>query len=85
VTTRVLDLPPDLVLHNGKIVTVDSHFSIAEAVAVKEDRFIAVGGNEEILALSGPKTEAINLRGRTVLPGLIDSHNHMTDVEFGMG
>ena len=71
--------PPDLVLHHGKIVTVDPQFRIAEAMAVKGDRLLAVGASDEILRLAGPKTERIDLAGRTVLPGLIDSHSHPPD------
>jgi predicted amidohydrolase YtcJ len=66
----------DLILHNGKIVTVDSSFSVAEAVAVKAGRIEAVGTNKAVLAQKGPKTRVIDLRGKTVLPGLIDAHVH---------
>lgn len=67
---------PDLVLHHGKIVTVDPGFRIAEALAVKGGRILAVGSNAEILALAGPETQRLDLGGKTVLPGLIDSHTH---------
>ena len=66
----------DLILHNGKIVTVDSQFRIAEAVAVTGDRVAAVGRNADVLKLAGPQTRKVDLRGKTVLPGLIDSHVH---------
>ena len=67
----------DLILHNGKIVTVDSAFSIAEAVAVKDGRVVAVGRNADVLARErGPKTQVIDLKGQTVLPGLTDTHMH---------
>lgn len=66
----------DLVLHHGKIVTVDRQFAIAQAVAIHGERILAVGGNEEILKLAGPKTAQVDLGGKTVLPGLIDSHVH---------
>ena len=69
-------LKPDKVLLNGKIVTVDEDFSIAEAVAIKDGRFIAVGSNADIRTLIGPDTEEIDLEGRTVLPGFIDPHVH---------
>ena len=72
------DGPPDLIVHNAKVVTVDGTFSIAEAFAVRSDRLVAVGRNEDVLKLAGPKTERIDLGGRTVLPGLIDSHAHPT-------
>jgi len=70
-------LAPDTILHHGKIVTVDAKFSIAEAVAIKNGRFIAVGSNDEILALAGEKTEKVDLEGRTVLPGFNDAHVHL--------
>ncbi|MBI2820988.1 MAG: amidohydrolase family protein, partial [Acidobacteria bacterium] len=70
-------LAPDKILHNGKIVTVDKDFSMAEAVAIKDGRFLAVGSNAEILPLAGARTEKIDLGGKTVLPGLRDSHVHL--------
>ena len=69
--------PADLVLHHGKVVTVDARFQIAEALAVRGQRIVAVGGNEEVLRLAGPQTRRIDLGGKTVLPGLIDSHLHL--------
>ncbi len=67
---------PDLILYNGKIVTVDSAFSIAQALAIRGDRFVAVGADDAVRRLAGPATRAIDLRGRTVIPGLIDGHLH---------
>src|SRR5437870_5576236 len=66
----------DLILHNGKIVTVDPEFSIRQAVAIKDGKIAAIGTNQTILAERGAKTRAIDLHGRTVLPGLFDSHVH---------
>jgi predicted amidohydrolase YtcJ len=67
----------DLILHNGKIVTVDNAFSIQQAVAVGDGRIVAVGKSADILrGWRGAKTEVVDLRGRTVLPGLFDSHVH---------
>jgi len=68
---------PTLILTNGKIVTVDGTFSIAQAVAVTGERISAVGTTKEILALAGPRTERIDLQGKTVIPGLIDNHMHL--------
>lgn len=67
----------DLVLINGKIVTVDDRFSIAQAVAVKDDRIVAVGTNADVLAFAGAATRRIDLGGKTVVPGLIDNHMHL--------
>lgn len=66
----------DLILHNGKIVTVDPKFSVAQAVAVKGGRITAVGTNAAVLKERGSATRVVDLGGRTVLPGLIDSHVH---------
>jgi predicted amidohydrolase YtcJ len=67
---------PDIILTNGKIITVDDQFRIAQAVAVRGDRIAAVGTNQEITRLAGPNTRRIDLRGRSVVPGLIDNHAH---------
>jgi len=68
-----------LILHNGRIVTVDAGFSIVQAMAVRGSRIVAVGGNEEILRLKTAGTELLDLEGRMVLPGLIDTHVHACD------
>jgi hypothetical protein len=65
------------VLRNGKIITVDEKFTIAQAVAVKGDRIIAEGTTQQIDALAGSNTRRIDLKGKTVLPGLIDNHAHL--------
>jgi predicted amidohydrolase YtcJ len=67
----------DLILSNGKIVTVDDRFTIAQAVAIKGNRIVAIGANQEMDRLAAPNARRINLRGRTVIPGLIDNHNHL--------
>ncbi len=66
----------DVVLLNGKIVTVDDQFHVAEALAIKGERIMDVGHNADIEKLKGPNTQAVDLRGRTVIPGLIDNHAH---------
>src|SRR5262249_15696555 len=68
----------DLILHNAKVVTVDRSFSIGQALAVQDGKVLRVGTNEDVLKLRGPKTEVIDLGGKAVLPGLIDSHTHPT-------
>jgi predicted amidohydrolase YtcJ len=66
----------DTVLLGGKIVTVDDRFTIAEALAVKGERIVAVGSTADIEKLKGPATRVVDLNGRTVIPGLIDNHAH---------
>ncbi len=67
----------DLLLINGKIIIVDAEFSTKEAVAVKDGKIMATGSTKEMKKLKGDETEVINLKGKTVLPGLYDSHLHM--------
>jgi hypothetical protein len=69
----------DVILTNGKIITVDDQFSIAQAIAVRGDRIVAVGTNQEINRLAGPSTQRIDLRGRAVTPGFIDNHAHFQE------
>ena len=70
----------DTVYINGKIITMDTNLSIAEAVAIKFERFVKVGSTEEINKTVGEDTRVIDLEGKTVVPGLIDSHCHMMAV-----
>jgi predicted amidohydrolase YtcJ len=70
---------PDLVITNGKIITVDSEFSIAQAVAAKDGKIVAVGTDDEIKTFIGEKTKVINLKGNTMLPGINDTHCHISD------
>lgn len=72
-----LHAAPSLILHHGKVVTVNKDFRIAEALAINADgRIAAVGSNDEILALKDNSTQILDLAGKTVLPGLMDSHVH---------
>jgi predicted amidohydrolase YtcJ len=73
---RCADAAPDLIVHHGRIVTVDAAFSVQEAMAVEGNRIVRVGGNDEILNLKGAGTMVMDLQGLMVLPGLIDSHTH---------
>ncbi len=66
----------DTILLNGKVVTVDDRFSIVEAVAIRGQRVIAVGKNADVLELQGSGTKMLDLKKRTVVPGLIDNHAH---------
>ena len=68
--------PVDVILTGGKVITVDEKFTIAQALAVKGDRIVAVGSNDDISSLAGPATRRIDLAGRAVVPGMIDNHAH---------
>jgi len=76
VPAGALEASADRIFINGNILTVDEDFSVTEAIAVQNDRLLAVGTNEEILALAGAATQTTDLNGRTVVPGLIDNHMH---------
>ena len=67
---------PDTILINGKIVTLDSRSAVAMGLAVTDGRITATGSTDDVRKLAGPSTRVIDLRGRTVIPGLIDSHLH---------
>src|SRR5215472_8672546 len=68
---------PELILHNGRLTTLDRANPVARAAAIRDGRFIAVGDDAEILPLAGPETKRIDLKGRSALPGLIDNHLHI--------
>ena len=68
----------DMVLYNGKILTADDNFTIVQAVAVRDGKFLARGTTAEIMPLAGPKTRRIELQGKSVIPGFIESHSHPT-------
>ena len=79
------ELAPDLIITNAKIYTMDAPAGaacgrVADAVAVKDGRFVAVGSDAEIESLAGPTTEQISAGGRTIIPGIFDSHNHFMEV-----
>jgi predicted amidohydrolase YtcJ len=76
--TSVQAADADLILHNGKVVTVDPKFTVRQALAVQGGQILRVGTNEEVLKTKGPQTKVVDLGGKMVLPGLIDSHVHPT-------
>ena len=64
----------DIVLYNGKILTADENFTIAEAVAIRDGKFLAIGETDRILAMAGPQTGKLDLKGKTVTPGILEMH-----------
>ncbi len=78
---------PDMILYNGKIVTMDdtstgaSPGRIFQAISLRDRRIQALGSDAEILSYAGPATERINLQGKTVIPGIVDSHTHIHNNE----
>ena len=71
-------MDPELIVFNADIRTVDQSQNRAEAFAIKDGRFVAVGNNEEVLDLKGATTESINANGASIVPGFIDSHTHLS-------
>ncbi|MBI4464084.1 MAG: amidohydrolase family protein [Acidobacteria bacterium] len=78
---------PDLIVVNGRIATLDAQLREVQAMAVRDHRILALGTNDEMRFLAGPRTEILDAKGRRVLPGLIDSHTHphMWGVEHWLG
>src|SRR4051794_2075528 len=74
---RALSGPADLILTNGKIITVDPAFTIAQAIAIAGDRILAVGPDAAMAAMAGPATRVVDLKGKAVIPGITDGHAHM--------
>jgi len=78
------DPSPDLILHGGRIYTVDGRDRVVDAVAIRDGRFVAVGATDEVRGLAGPRTRQVALGGRAVVPGFIDGHPHMDLVGLGL-
>src|SRR5262245_8359451 len=82
VSTKLINYP-DLIIHNAKIVTMDDLTPTGppgrtyQAMAVKNERVQFLGTNTEILDLAGPQTQKLDMKGRTVIPGMIDTHIHL--------
>ncbi len=78
---QAINAPPDAIFYNGKIITVDSSFTIQQAFAVRGDQYLAVGNNAKIHALAGKNTRVVDLKGAAVIPGLSDNHDHLYNSE----
>src|SRR5262249_42922720 len=81
---RILDTAADTILYNARIHTLDAAQPTASAVAIRDGRFVGVGDEADLQPLANGRTERINLHGRTVVPGLNDTHNHMSAVGLGL-
>jgi predicted amidohydrolase YtcJ len=77
---KIKDLSPDLIALNGRIYALDAADTIAQAIAIKDGRFLAIGSDAEIERLAGASTQRVDLAGRAVIPGIFDSHVHMLEV-----
>jgi predicted amidohydrolase YtcJ len=69
----------DTVLVHGTVLTVDERDSVAQGLAIRDGRIIAVGADAHVMKLAGPKTKVIDLHGRTATPGIIDTHSHYSE------
>ena len=80
VTAAQVPLPrppaPDVIFINGRVITVDRNFTIAEGVAIAGDRILTIGNSDQLRSLAGPSTRIVDLKGNTVIPGLMDNHLH---------
>ena len=77
IPARAGTTPADLILTNGKIITVDPAFTIAQAIAIAGDRIVAVGPDAAMAAMASPATRVVDLKGKAVIPGITDGHAHM--------
>jgi predicted amidohydrolase YtcJ len=77
VTSGLAQDNADMILYNGEILTVDEDFSVAGAVAINDGQITAVGSSSDVLRQAGPNTVRIDLKGKSVVPGLIDTHSHV--------
>jgi predicted amidohydrolase YtcJ len=74
--TALAQAPADTVLVNGKVITLDAQSRVVQAIAIRDGRILAVGSDEEVRRSAGPNTRVVDAGGRTVIPGLMDSHIH---------
>ncbi len=79
-----MPLSPDTILYNGKIHSMRNQSDVFEAIAIKGDQVISTGSNKDVRSLSHSKTTEIDLRGKLVLPGLMDTHTHIETIAEGM-
>jgi predicted amidohydrolase YtcJ len=81
-----LSEPPNLIFYNGQVLTIDNNMRAEEAIAILDGLIVAVGPDDEILALAGPSTQLVDLQGHTLMPGFVDPHTHiLNDAEYHLG
>jgi len=85
VATHGVERTADLVLYDGRVVTMTAEGDVHEAIAVSGNRILHVGTTNEVLALAGPETERIDLAGRSLYPGFIDPHTHLLNDSWNQG
>ncbi|HTS15117.1 MAG TPA: amidohydrolase family protein, partial [Candidatus Sulfotelmatobacter sp.] len=78
------DGPADVVFVGGRVMTMDADRSVAEAIAVRDGRLVAIGTAAEVERLAGPRTRRVDLTGRTLLPGFQDAHVHPSMAGVGL-
>src|SRR4051812_9783215 len=77
VGAQTMDGTADLILFNGRIATLDRQNPQVQAIAIRGNRFLAAGTEQDVMRLAGSGTQRVDLKGRRVIPGLIDSHMHI--------
>ena len=74
---KTVPVTVDTIYFNGNVITLDDDELVAEAIAVKDGKILAVGDSKAILSMSGENTRKVNLDGKTMLPGFVDAHSHL--------
>jgi len=84
-STASVPVEADIIFYDGNVLTMDSSLSVAQALAVKDEKIIAVGNNDEVMAFKGAQTELISLDGKTLMPGFVDAHTHLLNDAYQFG
>jgi predicted amidohydrolase YtcJ len=82
---KTVPVTADTIYFNGNVITLDDDELVAEAIAVKDGKILAVGDSKAILSMSGENTRKVNLDGKTMLPGFVDAHSHLSSVAVQVG
>ena len=82
---KMVPVIADTIYFNGNVITLDSDELVAEAIAVKDGKILAVGNSTDIISMSGEATRKVNLYGKTMVPGFIDAHSHLSGVAVQAG